>query len=31
MMLEELVNQPFEARKMYKRNVVPQVILREDC
>ena len=31
MMLEELVNQPFEARKMYKRNIVPQVILREDC
>lgn len=31
MMLEELVNQPFEARKIYKRNIVPQVILREDC
>ena len=31
MMLEELVNQPFEARKMYRRNVVPQVVLGESC
>ena len=30
MMLDELVNQPFEARKLYRKSE-PQVVLQESC